>query len=94
MGSSCLFSSASFLQYVLDQVLEVQEAANADVAVDVDYFYSQPGLLRLTGALFNGKTIVYSGLKHVVVRIGPKYDESASLNSILVSSHIDSVVTT
>uniref|UniRef100_A0A803P248 Vacuolar membrane protease n=1 Tax=Cannabis sativa TaxID=3483 RepID=A0A803P248_CANSA len=48
----------------------------------------------MTGGLFNGKTLVYSDLDHVIVRISPKYVSQARENAILVSSHIDTVFST
>lgn len=81
------------IQYVIDQVTEVRDTANSEVEVEVDYFHARPGATQLTGGLFKGKSLVYSGLKHVVVRLHPKYEDSALENAILISSHIDTVIT-
>jgi len=78
---------------VLDQVTEVQETANLEVEVEIDYFHPSPGVIQLKRGLFVGRSLVYSGLKHVVVRVHPKYEDSALENAILVSSHIDTVIT-
>jgi hypothetical protein len=81
------------LQYVHDQVVEIQETANHEVAVEVDRFQTAPGIIELKGGLFKGKSLVYSGLEYVVVRVHPKYDDDALKNAILVSSHVDTVIT-
>lgn len=78
---------------MIDQVTEVRDTANSEVEVEVDYFHARPGATQLTGGLFKGKSLVYSGLKHVVVRLHPKYEDSALENAILISSHIDTVIT-
>jgi hypothetical protein len=78
----------------LDQALEVKGSASAAVAVDVEHFYSKPGSIQLEGPVFSGKTLVYAGQEHVVVRVRPQSDDgNAQDNSVLVSAHIDSVVT-
>ncbi len=77
----------------MDQALEVKASAPAAVAVDVEHFYSKSGSIQLEGPVFSGKTLVYGGQEHVVVRVRPQSDESAQDNSVLVSAHIDSVVT-
>ncbi|XP_019090075.1 PREDICTED: uncharacterized protein LOC109128342 [Camelina sativa] len=41
-----------------------------------------------------GKSLVYSDISHIVLRILPKYESDAGDNAILVSSHIDTVFTT
>ena len=79
------------MQYVLDQAFEIQETAHPEAEVDVDHFHARPGLNRLNAGLFKGKSLVYSGLKHVVVRVRPKYEDRPLDNAILVSSHIDTV---
>lgn len=85
-------SMRSFLQYVLDQVTEVQQTENSEVKVEVDYFHASPGVTQLTG-ICDGESTVYYGLKHVIARLHPKYEDSALENAILVSSHIDTVIT-
>uniref|UniRef100_A0A7I4EH66 Vacuolar membrane protease n=1 Tax=Physcomitrium patens TaxID=3218 RepID=A0A7I4EH66_PHYPA len=80
------------IQYVLDQVTEVQQTENSEVKVEVDYFHASPGVTQLTG-ICDGESTVYYGLKHVIARLHPKYEDSALENAILVSSHIDTVIT-
>ncbi|XP_060176435.1 uncharacterized protein LOC132606814 isoform X2 [Lycium barbarum] len=48
----------------------------------------------MVGGLFKGKTLVYSDLNHIVLRISPKYAPEATENAVLVSSHIDTVFST
>ncbi|XP_023879201.1 uncharacterized protein LOC111991643 [Quercus suber] len=48
----------------------------------------------MAGGLFMGKTLLYSDLNHVVLRILPKFESEAAQNAILVSSHIDTVFST
>ncbi|KAL0340734.1 UNVERIFIED_CONTAM: Vacuolar membrane protease [Sesamum radiatum] len=59
--------------------------------MEVDLFHAKYGANNLVGGLFKGKTLVYSDLNHVVLRIMPKYASEAGENAILVSSHIDTV---
>ncbi len=73
----------------MDQARAVEALAPA--AVEVDHFYSEPGSIQLDGPVFTGKTVVYRGREHVVVRVGPQ--GNAQNNSVLVSAHIDSVIT-
>lgn len=68
--------------------------AHWDVEVEVDYFQSKSGVNRLKGGLFGGRTLIYSNLKHVVIRITPKYATDAENNAVLISSHIDTVFST
>ncbi|KAH7677402.1 Peptidase M20 protein [Dioscorea alata] len=44
-----------------------------------------------SGGLFKGKTLIYSDLKHALLRILPKYLPEAKDIAILISSHIDTV---
>lgn len=71
----------------------MQETANSEVEVEIDDFHAAAGVVQLQEGLFKGRSLVYSGLKHVVVRLHPKYDDSALENAILVSSHVDTVIT-
>lgn len=87
----CICSS---LQYVLAEVEKVKETAHREVDVNVDFFESKFGVNRLVGGLFKGKSLVYSDISHIVLRILPKYELDAGDNAILVSSHIDTVFTT
>lgn len=69
----------------------IKKTAHWEVDVEVDFFSAKSGANNLVGGLFNGKTLVYSDLNHIVLRILPKYASEAGENAILVSSHIDSV---
>ncbi|AED92872.1 Zn-dependent exopeptidases superfamily protein [Arabidopsis thaliana] len=82
------------LEYVLAEVEKVKETAHWEVDVNVDFFESKFGVNRLVGGLFKGKSLVYSDISHIVLRILPKYESDAGDNAILVSSHIDTVFTT
>lgn len=82
------------VQYVLAQVRAVEAAAGPGVDVDVSQF-TATGFHRLQGGLFAGKTLIYSNLRSVAVRLSPKNAlESAEQNALLVSSHVDTVFTT
>ncbi|CAN6462201.1 unnamed protein product [Victoria cruziana] len=82
------------VQYVLGSAKRIKESAHWEVDVQVDHFLAKPGFSRLIGGLFRGRTLVYSTLQHVVLRISPKYLPEADENAILVSSHIDTVFST
>ncbi|KAM7504429.1 hypothetical protein LguiB_003333 [Lonicera macranthoides] len=82
------------LQYVLAAAENIKKMAHWEVDVDVDFFHASSGANRMVGGLFKGKTLVYSDLKHIVLRISPKYASDAVENAILVSSHIDTVFST
>ncbi|XP_047313520.1 endoplasmic reticulum metallopeptidase 1 [Impatiens glandulifera] len=82
------------LQYVLAAAENIKKMAHWEVDVQVDYFHAKSGANRLVGGLFKGKTLVYSDLKHIVLRVLPKYASEAEENAILVSSHIDTVFST
>lgn len=82
------------MQYVLAEVEKVKETAHWEVDVNVDFFESKSGVNRLVGGLFKGKSLVYSDISHIVLRILPKYELDAGDNAILVSSHIDTVFST
>lgn len=69
----------------------IKKTSHSWVDVEVDFFHTKYGANRLVGGLFKGKTLVYSDLNHVVMRILPKYATEAGENAILVSSHIDTV---
>lgn len=73
---------------------EIKRTAHWEVNVEVDLFHAKSGANRLVSGLFKGKTLIYSDLKHVVVRVSPKYMVEAEENAILVSSHIDTVFST
>nr|GEV08702.1 endoplasmic reticulum metallopeptidase 1 isoform X1 [Tanacetum cinerariifolium] len=79
------------LQYVLEAAEEIKKNAHWEVDVEVDLFHASSGANILVGGLFKGRTLVYSDLKHVVLRISPKYVSEAEDSAILVSSHIDTV---
>lgn len=69
----------------------IKKTAHWEANVEVDFFHAKSGANRLVSGLFNGKTLVYSDLHHVVLRILPKYASEAGKNAILISSHIDTV---
>lgn len=79
------------LQYVLEAAENIKKTAHWEVDVEVDLFHASSGANILVSGLFNGKSLVYSDLKHVVLRISPKYASEAEDSAILVSSHIDTV---
>lgn len=82
------------VQYVLSESEKIKKTAHWEVDVEVDPFHSKIGANRHVSGLFKGKTLVYSDMKHVVLRILPKYLPEAEENVILVSSHIDTVFST
>ncbi|RAL42744.1 hypothetical protein DM860_009251 [Cuscuta australis] len=82
---------ATALQYVLQVSETIKKEAHWEVDLEIDLFHSKSGANHLVGGLFKGKTLVYSDLDHVVVRISSKYETNAEENAILVSSHIDTV---
>lgn len=82
------------LQYVLTACENIKKTALWEVDVEVDLFHAKSGANHLRSGLFSGRTLVYSDLNHVVVRILPKYVSEARGQSILVSSHIDTVIST
>ncbi|WOL04268.1 hypothetical protein Cni_G12989 [Canna indica] len=79
------------VQYVFAAAEKIKKTAHWEVDVQVDLFHAKTAANRLSGGLFKGKTLIYSDLKHVVLRILPKYLLEAEDNAILVSSHIDTV---
>ncbi|KAA8539313.1 hypothetical protein F0562_026005 [Nyssa sinensis] len=79
------------LQYVLAASENIKKTAHWEVDVQVDFFHAQSGANCMVGGLFKGRTIVYSDLKHIILRILPKYASEVEENAILVSSHIDTV---
>ncbi|XP_076936281.1 uncharacterized protein LOC143603348 [Bidens hawaiensis] len=79
------------LQYVLRTAENIKKTAHWEVDVDVDLFHASSGANILVNGLFKGKTLAYSDLKHIVLRISPKYVSEATDSAILVSSHIDTV---
>lgn len=81
-------------QYVLAAAQEIKKTAHWEVDVQVDFFQAKTGANRLVSGLFRGKTLVYSDISHIILRILPKYVSEAGENAILVSSHIDSVFST
>lgn len=90
MGSPALDQA---LEYVLSRAEEVQAEAPWDVDVEIDFFHAKPGVTNLAGGLFKGKSLIYANLKHIVVRVKPASVPGAEKNSLLVSSHIDTVIT-
>ncbi|KAL5569318.1 hypothetical protein UlMin_025893 [Ulmus minor] len=82
------------LQYVWEASEKIKKTAHWEVDVQVELFNAKSGANRLSGGLFNGRTLVYSDLNHIVLRILPKYASEAEENAVLVSSHIDTVFST
>ncbi|XP_050250124.1 uncharacterized protein LOC126697256 isoform X4 [Quercus robur] len=81
-------------EYVLEAAKNIKEKAHWEVDVDVEAFHVRSGANQMAGGLFMGKTLLYSDLNHVVLRILPKFESEAAQNAILVSSHIDTVFST
>ncbi|KAJ4850217.1 hypothetical protein Tsubulata_050850, partial [Turnera subulata] len=81
------------LQCVLSAAEEIKETADPEVGVEVDVFRAESGANRLGSGAFEGKTLVYSDLTHIVLRVTPKNkyvsSEAAEDNAILVSAHVD-----
>ncbi|XWS66161.1 hypothetical protein CRYUN_Cryun05aG0176200 [Craigia yunnanensis] len=82
------------LQYVLAASEKIKKTAHWEVDVEVDFFHVNSGASRLVSGMFVGRTLVYSDLNHIILRILPKYVPQAGENAILVSSHIDTVFST
>ncbi|KAL6578060.1 hypothetical protein OROMI_010392 [Orobanche minor] len=91
VGSDALESA---LKYVTEASETIKRTAHWEVDVEMDLFHVKSGANNLVGGLFKGKTLVYSDLNHIVLRIMPKYALEAGENAILVSSHIDTVFAT
>lgn len=70
---------------------KIKETKHWEVDVEVDFFHAKSGANRLVSGAFMGRTLIYSDLNHIVLRIQPKYASEAAENAILVSSHIDTV---
>ncbi|KDO48801.1 hypothetical protein CISIN_1g0024022mg, partial [Citrus sinensis] len=79
------------LQYVFAAAQKIKETKHWEVDVEVDFFHAKSGANRLVSGAFMGRTLIYSDLNHIVLRIQPKYASEAAENAILVSSHIDTV---
>lgn len=88
VGSEALESG---LKYVSEAAETIKKTAHWEVSVEVDLFHAKSGANNMVGGLFKGKTLVYSDLNHVILRITPKYASEAGERAILVSSHIDTV---
>lgn len=82
------------LEYVLFTAEKLKNTSHWEVDVEVEKFHVKAGANRLNGGLFVGKTLIYADLNHIVLRITPKYESEAKENSVLVSSHIDTVFST
>ncbi|CAL5030978.1 unnamed protein product [Urochloa decumbens] len=82
------------IQYVYAVAEKIKKTAHWEVHVQLELFHTDIGANRLSEGLFKGKTLLYSDLKHVLLRVVPKYMPEAEENLILVSSHIDTVSTT
>ncbi|XP_047955819.1 endoplasmic reticulum metallopeptidase 1 [Salvia hispanica] len=88
VGSDALESA---VKYVTEAAEIIKKTAHWEVNVEVDRFHVKSGANIMVGGLFKGKSLVYSDLDHVVLRITPKYVSEAEERAILVSSHIDTV---
>ncbi|XP_062226190.1 uncharacterized protein LOC133924597 [Phragmites australis] len=82
------------VQYVYAVAEKIKKTAHWEVDVQLELFHTDIGANRISNGLFKGKTLLYSDLKHVLLRVVPKYLPEAEENLILVSSHIDTVSTT
>ncbi|TKW05487.1 hypothetical protein SEVIR_7G179300v4 [Setaria viridis] len=82
------------VQYVYAVAEKIKKTSHWEVDVQLELFHTDIGANRLSKGLFKGKTLLYSDLKHVLLRVVPKYMPEAEENLILVSSHIDTVSTT
>ncbi|XP_010558756.1 PREDICTED: endoplasmic reticulum metallopeptidase 1 isoform X1 [Tarenaya hassleriana] len=82
------------VQYVFEMAEKIKKTAHWEVDVDVELFQAKTGANRMVSGLFKGKTLAYSDLGHIIIRILPKYESDAGENAILVSSHIDTVFST
>ncbi|KAK4403884.1 hypothetical protein Sango_0757000 [Sesamum angolense] len=58
-------------QYVTEAIETIKKKAHWEVDMEVDLFHAKYGANNLVGGLFKGKTLVYSDLNHVVLRIMP-----------------------
>nr|GMD30213.1 endoplasmic reticulum metallopeptidase 1-like [Ipomoea batatas] len=83
------------IQYVLKAATTIQEEAYGDVNVEVECFHANTGVNTLSGGSYYGKTLVYSDMKHILIRISSKSAasklRSGEDNAILVSAHVDTV---
>ncbi|EPS60097.1 hypothetical protein M569_14706, partial [Genlisea aurea] len=82
------------LQYVKNVSDYIKQTAHWEVSVEVDLFHVKSGVNRLVGGHFKGRSLVYSDLSHIVLRVQPKYSSGAGDNAIMISSHIDTVFST
>ncbi|KMS95274.1 hypothetical protein BVRB_009830 [Beta vulgaris subsp. vulgaris] len=82
------------VQYVQRAVEKIKNTSHWEVDVEVEKFHVKGGANRLNDGLFVGKTLIYADLNHIILRITPKYESEAKQNSVLVSSHIDTVFST
>nr|GLL34973.1 endoplasmic reticulum metallopeptidase 1-like [Ipomoea trifida] len=93
LGSAVLDTA---LEYVLKAATTIQEEAYGDVNVEVECFHANTGVNTLSGGSYYGKTLVYSDMKHVLIRISSnsaatKLRSGEEDNAILVSAHVDTV---
>nr|GMD30212.1 endoplasmic reticulum metallopeptidase 1 isoform X1 [Ipomoea batatas] len=84
------------MQYVLKAAKTIEEEAYGDVNVEVQCFHANTGVNTLSGGSYYGKTLVYSDMKHVLIRISSKsaatkLRSGEEDNAILVSAHVDTV---
>jgi len=92
--TSLFFSCPPFWKYVIAAAERIKNSSHWEVDVEVDQFHVKSGANRLRSGLFMGRTGIYADLNHIIVRITPKFASEARENSILVSSHIDTVFST
>ena len=82
------------MQYVVTAAEIIKNTSYWEVDVEVEHFHVKSGANNLQGGLFNGRTVIFADLDHVIMRFSPKYAPEARENAILVSSHIDTVFST
>ncbi|XP_022743916.1 uncharacterized protein LOC111294856 [Durio zibethinus] len=100
VGSDALdLALAEITEYAFNTVCfaasgKIKKTAHWEVDVEVDFFHVNSGASRLVSGMFVGRTLVYSDLNHIILRILPKYVPEAGESAILISSHIDTVFST
>ncbi|CAO2839785.1 unnamed protein product [Amaranthus hypochondriacus] len=91
VGSDALERALQYVQLTADKV---RNNSHWEVDVEVEEFHVKAGANHMNGGLFFGKSLVYADLNHIILRISPRYESEAKMNSILISSHIDTVFST
>lgn len=77
------------LEYILMEAKAIEEEAASAVHVDIDVFNVGAGVNDQA----KWKSIVYANTQQLVVRVTPANVTKAEENAILVSAHVDTVVT-